>query len=218
MAACALSSFFKDGANRARFKNVEGFVGDWHNPDAVSELRRFCGTVDAVKFALRDIVPERIHESTGLTGDRWIDHVAGPDSRLAEVEAEVCADYRAMQETKDSLISEQPKGWTAKVGHIERRMKTIAEEQTLSFLSRKAYPEVWNSGRRGGARYPERPGARCSPSGATEGPVDGLFRGLCFPFGSRRTVGCSRHRPERHHRRSRRDGDRGIDYRVDSAV
>ena len=138
MAACALSSFFKDGDNRARFKNVEGFVGDWQNPDAISELRRFCGAVDAVNSALRDIVPERIHESTGLTGDGWIEHVAGPDSRLAEVEAEVCADYRAMQSTKDALIREQPKGWTTKVGHIERRMKTIAEEQTLSFLSRKA--------------------------------------------------------------------------------
>ena len=138
MAACALSLFFKDGDNRARFKNVEGFVGDWQNPDAISELRRFCGAVDAVKSALRDIVPERIHESTGLTGDGWIDHVAGPDCRLAEVEAEVCADYRAMQNTKDTLIREQPKGWTTRIGHIERRMKTIAEEQTLSFLSRKA--------------------------------------------------------------------------------
>ena len=85
-----------------------------------------------MQSALCNIVPERMHDDTGLTGEGWVERIAGVESRLAEVELEVCADFHAMQEAKDSLIRDQPKGWTTKVGHIERRLKTIAEEQTLS--------------------------------------------------------------------------------------
>ena len=138
MAATALSAFFRDLGKGGRFINVQQFVGDWQAPDAVSELKRFCHGNAALQSALKRIVPEPMHPATGLTSGGWVDHVAGPESRLAEVELEVCADYRAMQEAKEVLIREQPKGWTTKVGHIERRMRTIAEEQTLSFLSRKA--------------------------------------------------------------------------------
>ena len=138
MAATALSAFFREMGNATRFVNVQEFVGDWQEPDAVSELRRFCGGDDALQSALRRIVPERMREATGLVSGDWVDLVAGPESRLAEVELEVCADYRAMQEAKDALMREQPRGWTTKLGHIERRLRTIAEEQTLSFLSRKA--------------------------------------------------------------------------------
>ena len=138
MAATALSAFFREVGNATRFGNVQEFVGDWQEPDAVSELRRFCGGDDALQSALRRIVPERMRAATGLVSGGWIDLVAGPESRLAEVELEVCADYRAMQDAKDALMREQPKGWTTKLGHIERRLRTIAEEQTLNFLSRKA--------------------------------------------------------------------------------
>ena len=138
MAAAALSAFFRETGNAARFTSVREFIGDWHEPDAVFELRNFCRGNTAVQSALSDIVPESMHEDTGLTSDGWIELIAGQESRLAEVELEVCADHRAMQEAKEILIRDQPKGWTTKVGHIERRLKTIAEEQTLSFLSRKA--------------------------------------------------------------------------------
>lgn len=138
MAATALSVFFKDPANMARFTSVQKFVGDWQEPNAVSELRQFCRDKNAVRSALLDIVPQRMYEATGLIGHGWINHVAGPDSRLAEVEAEVCSDYRIMQDTMAELIEARLQGWTTKAGHIERRMKTIADEQTLKFLSRKA--------------------------------------------------------------------------------
>ena len=138
MAATALSAFFRETGNAARFTSVQEFIGDWQEPRAVSQLRHFCRGNTAVQPALRNIVPERMHEDTGLTSDGWVELIAGQESRLAEVELEVCADYRAMQEAKDALIHEQPKGWTTRVGHIERRLKTIAEEHTLSFLSRKA--------------------------------------------------------------------------------
>ena len=67
-----------------------------------------------------------------------IDQIAGPQSRFADVEAEVCADYRGMLEAKDMLIREQPRNWTNKIRQLERRMRTIEEEPTLNFLSRKA--------------------------------------------------------------------------------
>ena len=92
----------------------------------------------ALRESLCWIVPESIYIATGLTSDAWIDKIAGTDSRFADVEAEVCADYRAMVKAKDTLIMEQPTQWTTKVGQLERRMKTIAGERTLNFLSRKA--------------------------------------------------------------------------------
>ena len=134
----ALSAFFKAPENRKRFRNLEAFVGDWSSPLALSDLKQFCENNNALRDSLRRIVPENVHEGTGLAGDSWIDKIAGPESRFSYVEAEVCADYRAMVRVKDTLIKEQPPKWTAKVGQLERRMKTIADERTLNFLSRKA--------------------------------------------------------------------------------
>ena len=138
MAATALSAFFKASENRIRFGNVEALVGDWSNPRAVSALKQFCGSDNALRDSLRRIVPENMHEGTGLAGEAWIDQIAGPKSRFSYVEAEVCADYRAMAKAKDTLIKQQPTNWTTKVRQLERRMKTIASEPTLNFLSRKA--------------------------------------------------------------------------------
>ena len=138
MVATALSAFFKAEGNSARFLNVETFVGDWSNPCAVSDLKKVCQENQALRDSLRQIVPESIHIEAGLTSDAWIEEIAGPDSRLFLTEVEVCGDYCAMVKAKDALIKEQPTKWTTKVGQLERRMKTIAGEQTLNFLSRKA--------------------------------------------------------------------------------
>ncbi len=138
MVAVALAAFFKDAENGLRFKNVETFVGDWSKPCAVSDLKQFCENNEVLRDSLRQIVPEYMHEETGLTDSTWIDDIAGPDSRFAWAEAEVSDDYSRMVEVKDKLIREQPNRWTTKVGQLERRMKTIAAESTLSFLSRRA--------------------------------------------------------------------------------
>ena len=138
MVATALSEFFKTIENRARFRNVEAFIGDWSNPCAVSDLKQFCEDNDVLRDSLRRIVPQDMHGETGLASDAWIDQIAGPQSRFADVEAEVCADYRGMLEAKDMLIREQPRNWTSKIRQLERRMRTIEEEPTLNFLSRKA--------------------------------------------------------------------------------
>ena len=135
MVAAALSAFFKAPENGVRFKKVEAFVGDWSNPCAVSDLKQFSKNNHGLRDSLRRIVPENMHEGTGLTDDSWIDKIAGPESRLADVEAEVCADYKDMEKVRQEYFSA---GKDSHIGRIRKRMKTIEEEQTLIFLSRKA--------------------------------------------------------------------------------
>ena len=133
MAATALSAFFKAPENRERFRNVEEFVINWTNPRAVSDLKHFCQGNEMLRNSLRRIVPEDMHEGTGLTDDSWINEIAGTDSRFAKVEVEVCADYRDMWSFRQELFDRR-RG----TNRIEARIRTIAGEQTLNFLSRKA--------------------------------------------------------------------------------
>lgn len=136
MVAAALSVFFKQ--NEPRFRSVQEFVGDWAIPCAVSDLKRFCKGNTKLRNALCQIVPENMHQEIGLTSDAWVGNVTGPESRFANVEAEVCRDYRTMKMAEETLIKERPFRWTSKVKQMEDRMKTIASEKTLNFLSRKA--------------------------------------------------------------------------------
>ena len=135
MVAVALAVFFKDSENGIRFKNVETFVGDWSKPCAVSDLKQFCENNQVLRDSLFQIVPKALHERTGLTCDAWIDDIAGPDSRFASAEAEVCADYRDMEDLSQEYFNQ---GKYSHLSRLGKRMKTIAEEPTLNFLSRKA--------------------------------------------------------------------------------
>ena len=133
MVATALSAFFRE--NRGRFYKVENFVGDWANPCATADLKKFCASKTELTDSLRQIVPENMHEQVGLKDDAWIDNITGVESRFAHVEEEVCADYRHMETLTERLATERK---FSQASHTERRTKTIAEEQTLNFLSRKA--------------------------------------------------------------------------------
>lgn len=133
MAAAALSAFFKVPQNRARFDNTAAFVGDWSDPRASADLWEFCIDNTRLKQSLRRVVPQSMHGATGLAGDQWVDNIAGDESRLAAAEAEVVSDYRAMEQLRLELI-EARKG----TNRVEARVKTIARERTLNFLSRKA--------------------------------------------------------------------------------
>ncbi len=133
MVAVALSEFFKN--DRVRFQHVETFVGDWHAPQAANDLYDFCEHNDELQNALSRVVPQNMHDRVGLGDDAWIARVAGPNSRLALAEMEVCADYTAMEALRRDYFEQGRDNW---VGRIGRRMKTIAEERTLNFLSRKA--------------------------------------------------------------------------------
>ena len=133
MVAVALSEFFK--RDRVRFKNVETFVGNWHAPQATSDLYGFCETNAELKDTLSRIVPAEMHGRVGLEDNAWILNIGGADSHLALSEVEVCSDHTEME----ALLGEAVKqGKFSSAGRIDRRMKTIAEEPTLNFLSRKA--------------------------------------------------------------------------------
>ncbi|MDE2915500.1 MAG: DEAD/DEAH box helicase [Paracoccaceae bacterium] len=131
--AVALSEFFKK--DPLRFRNVETFVGNWHAPQATSDLFNFCEGNNELKETMRRIVPENMHGRVGLDNDGWVVSIAGKDSRLALAEAEVSADFTAMKTFRKEYFEKGIDNW---VGRIGRRMKTIAEERSLNFLSRKA--------------------------------------------------------------------------------
>ena len=133
MVATALSAFFRE--NGVRFNKVENFVEGWSSPRAAADLKEFCEGNNALTDSLRQIVPENMHDRTGLEDDGWIDNIARSQSRFAYVEAEVCADYSAMEVLRRQYFEQGKDSYVSRIG---RRMKTIAEERTLNFLSRKA--------------------------------------------------------------------------------
>ena len=137
VAAVALSAFFRHPTNLHRFHDVSTLIGDWDMPSAVSDLRRFCEGNLTLEESLRRIVPLEMHDRIALDAGGWIETIAGPDSRFAIAQAEVCADYLRIQ-AEASQLSQTPgtAGW--KIGQLIDRRNTIANEGTLEFLSRKA--------------------------------------------------------------------------------
>lgn len=133
MVAVALSEFFK--IDRGRFQNVETFIGSWHSPRITRDLYTFCNDNRDLKKTMSLIVPDIMHDRVGLKNDTWIVNLAGKDSHLALVEAEVCADYIEMETLRMECFEQGRDSW---LGRIRKRMKTISEESTLRFLSRKA--------------------------------------------------------------------------------
>lgn len=135
MIAVVLAGFFKEGNNSIRFKNVENFIGDWRIPHALNDLREYCEGNLNIKDSLLGIVPSYMHLQVGLTDDLWIDKVLGSDSRFDWVQAEVCSDYSNLEDLREEHYNAGKDNQVARLG---RRMRTIAKESTLSFLSRKA--------------------------------------------------------------------------------
>ncbi len=132
MVAVALTKFFKK--DPVRFGNVETFVAGWHAPRATSNLC-FCEANGELKETMRRIVPQNMHGRVGLDDDAWVVHIAGEDSRLALAEADASADFTEMEALRRKCFEQGKDSW---VGRVGRRMKTIADEGSLSFLSRKA--------------------------------------------------------------------------------
>ena len=133
--AVALSAFFKKGDNVERFRNVEDLINDWDNPCAVSDFEDFCRNNNELHESLYLVVPSDMHEETGLNDGKWVEEIGGSESRFAYAEREICDDYCQMREMREKYHQEGD-DWHA--GQMGRRMKTIAEEKTLTFLSRKA--------------------------------------------------------------------------------
>ena len=134
IAATTLSYFFREF--RDRFKDVERLFGDLEHPAGVSDFFDFLQQHNAeLEESLRGIVPPAMKSEVGLNDGGWIQRVVGEDSRFMLAEVEVSSDFRAVKKfQRDSADNEDYRSarWA------KSRAKTIASEDTLSFLSRKA--------------------------------------------------------------------------------
>ena len=133
MVAVAMSEFFKQYSDR--FQKVEKFVGSWRAPNISRDLFVFCKHNDKLKKTICSIVPENMHARVGLDDNTWLVNMTGENSRLARVVAEVSSDYTEMDKLRSAYFED---GKDELLGRIRKRMKTIADERTINFLSRKA--------------------------------------------------------------------------------
>jgi ATP-dependent helicase YprA (DUF1998 family) len=143
MTAVALSRFFRQFPERFkgsqdRGSHVERLLQDMDNPSATADMRTFLGEHKAeMVHSLTRIVaadPEIIAQ-VGLANGTWIDRVAGDNSLFALAEAEISSDYRNVEalEAESSRNRRHPIAEWA-----QKRARTIAGEDVLSWLSRKA--------------------------------------------------------------------------------
>lgn len=134
VAAIALSAFFREYPNR--FERVTGLCENIPAPSGVRELKTFLQQRRGkVELALRNIVPRDVEDKVGLNDGTWVEKIVGEQSRFAEAEAELSSDYNEVVELRENAAKNfdpQQMGWA------NRRLDTIAKEDVLSFLSRKA--------------------------------------------------------------------------------
>lgn len=134
IAAAVLSRFFR--THPERFKTVESLFGDLENPSGAADFRKFLSEHQAeLEKSLRAIVPADMITQLGLDNGTWIDRIAGDESRFSLAEAEVSSDYCTVMQFEENARNDrkyQDAEWA------RRRAETIAAEEVLSFLSRKA--------------------------------------------------------------------------------
>ncbi|MGC8744490.1 MAG: DEAD/DEAH box helicase [Verrucomicrobiia bacterium] len=134
MVAVALSFFFR--AFKERFLQVRGLLKDLETPTAVSDFKEFLKNRQSlIEETLRQIVPSEITTKLGLDDGSWIEKITGEDSRFALAEAEVSSDYKAVRNL-EQIAGNARDYKTAE--WAKKRAETIASEDVLSFLSRKA--------------------------------------------------------------------------------
>lgn len=132
--ALALSLFFRQFTER--FKNVEDLFKDLAAPRAVADFVEYLrSNRTQIEDAIRRVLPEGMADKLGLTDGSWIDGIAGKDSRFALVEDEISSDFKIVRDIETKASDRRD---YRKAGWAKNRTKTIAAEDVLSFLSRKA--------------------------------------------------------------------------------
>ena len=132
--ATALSAFFR--AFPERFKTAEGFFKDVAEPCGVSDFMAFLqNRRSKMEPTLHAMLPASSFGLLGLEDGTWISRVAGDESRLSDAEASIRGDYATVKRLVQTAVEEEDFD-TAKWAKM--RAKTIAGEDVLSFLSRKA--------------------------------------------------------------------------------
>ena len=143
IAATALSQFLRTFPARFKHKedrasHVDRLFIDMANPSAVADFKAFLYEHQTkLEESLRAIVPPDpdMAAQVGLDSGAWIDRIAGDNSRFSDAEVETANDYRTVRDLRKTAFD---KGDDKIVGWAGARAKTIAVEDVLSFLSRKA--------------------------------------------------------------------------------
>ncbi len=133
--AVALAAFFQE--RRERFENnVEGLLGSMTAPTAVQDIERFLRDRRVeIEHRLNAIVPEPLKTALGLRDGTWIQRITGEHGALERAVAEVASDYRDVDLLQQQYKNtDDPDGWK----RTKNRKATIAGEDVISFLSRKA--------------------------------------------------------------------------------
>ncbi len=142
-----LSDFFR--AHPERFASVDALFGLSTGGDSVraTDLVHAHGLERRreIESRLREIVPSGLHGPLGIDDGRWMAVVAGTrleaeaglsqPSRLQDAEAELLGDYSQVRDLETLASSERRHKDAA---WARARAETIAGEDVLSFLSRKA--------------------------------------------------------------------------------
>ncbi len=134
--ACAivLSHFFR--RNQERFGNVAAFFIDLRNPRATGDLEAFIARHrEALEGQLRAVLPTRLLAALGLEDGGWPSRLCGDGSPLEKAQAEVSDDYRKVIAFEEQARNERRYG---DADWARRRADTIAGQDVISFLSRKA--------------------------------------------------------------------------------
>ena len=134
MAAFSLSAYFSFFPDR--FRTVADLLKDFERPSAVADFNAFLTDQRRkLTYSLRSIIPSGMIGPLGLEEDSWIDSISGPESRLAQAEAEISSDYRIVKQLEAASAAAQE---YEKAKWAKDRAKTISDENVLGFLSRKA--------------------------------------------------------------------------------
>lgn len=145
IAAIALSHFFRTFPERYKRKGdstsrVEALFTDMANPTGVTDFKAHLQEHQAeLEETLRAIVPLEMYSRVGLDNGLWINRIAGKtaeeESRFSLAEAEASSDYANAIKVRDEAAARYD-GTT--LNWAKNRANTIASEDVLSFLSRKA--------------------------------------------------------------------------------
>jgi hypothetical protein len=133
VAALTLSAFFRSEPHR--FETVLSLLRDFDQPAATADFAAFLHSERTrLEEALRAVVPAEGIDVVGVDDGAWIDRIAGGESRLGLVEAEVASDYRTIRHLEATAAQ---RGDYRTAAWARARGNTIATEDALSFLSRK---------------------------------------------------------------------------------
>lgn len=135
LGAVVLAAFFRHEPSRFEDK-VEGLVETWGKPTLISAIGRFLREhQDQLAAALREIFPFPLHNALGIGDGSWIENFCQAGSRISRAQLEVCSDFERVDDLEERASAARDYN---QARWAKDRKRTIASEDVLSFLSRKA--------------------------------------------------------------------------------